>query len=297
MPLPARHRIARFWAASLLFLPAATGLGNAQPRSGQQAPAIRLGEVLRGTQPALTPGHALLIEFWATWCMPCRESMPHLNELADEFETSGIDFLSLSSEPRETVKRFLEDHPMHGIVALDPDGAMAKAFGAAGLLPVTVLIDSTGTIAAITEPALVNAAVIKALLAHTPLPLSRLETFSHMVSRHPLASAIGATIADDDAQARVVVRLADRGNGYSFADDEYESNGIDLGTLLAGAYGIPGSRIEMPAYLANQIYAVQAWVPRRHPETLKPLLQAALAAACAPGLKPGTCWAYWATAS
>jgi len=270
---PARHGIARFWAASLPFLLATTELANAQPVPGQKAPAIRLGEVLQGKQPALTPGNALLIEFWATWCVPCRENIPHLNQLADEFQTSGIDFLSLSSEPRETVKRFLEDHPIHGIVALDPDGATSNAFGAVGL-PTTVLIDSTGTIAAITHPAMVNAAVIKALLAHTPLPLSPLETFIR--TRHPLAR--GATIADQAAQARVVVRLTDRGTGYLHGDDEYESDGIDLGTLLADAYGIPGSRIEMPADLANRTYAVQAWVPRRHPETLKPLLQAALVA-------------------
>lgn len=271
----ARHRIAPFWAASLLFLFAAAEVVNAQPRPGQQAPTVRLGEVLHGKQPALTPGHALLIEFWATWCMPCRENIPHLNQLADEFPTSGIDFLSLSSEPQETVKRFLEDHPMHGIVALDPDGTMANAFGAVGL-PTTVLIDSTGTIAAITHPAMVNAAVIKALLAHTPLPLSRLETDSRTVKRRPLAN--GTTIADEDAKARVVVRLVDHRPGSVSTDDQYESNGNGLRELLADAYGIPALRIEMPAYLADETYAVQAWVPQRHPETLKPLLQAALVA-------------------
>jgi uncharacterized protein (TIGR03435 family) len=275
MPQPARHGIARFWVASLLFLPAATELVNAQPRPGQPAPTIRLGEILHGKQPALTPGRALLIEFWATWCVPCRENIPHLNQLADQFQTSGIDFVSLSGEPRETVKRFLEDHPMHGIVALDPDGAMANAFGGVGL-PTTVLIDSTGTIAAITQPAMVNAAVIEALLAHAPLPPLRPETDSRTVKRRTLAG--GATIADDDAQARAVVRPADRWHGSRSTDDQYESDGNGLRALLADAYDMPALRIEMPAYLANEIYAVQAWVPRRHPETLKPLLQAALVA-------------------
>lgn len=270
-----QHGIARLWAASLLFLLAPAELVHAQPKPGQQAPIVRLGEVLHGKQAALTPGHALLIEFWATWCMPCRENIPHLNQLADEFQTSGIDFLSLSSEPSETVKRFLEDHPMHGIVALDPDGTMANAFGAVGL-PATVLIDSTGRIAAITHPSMVNAAVIKALLAHAPLPLSRTETDSRTVKRRPLASE--TMIADEDAKARVVVRLVDRGHGSLSADDQYESDGNGLRELLADAYGIPALRIEMPAYLANETYAVHAWVPQRHPETLKPLLQAALVA-------------------
>jgi uncharacterized protein (TIGR03435 family) len=270
-----RPRLARFLSAALLFLPATAELVNAQPRPGQPAPTVRLGEVLSGKQSALTPGHALMIEFWATWCMPCRESIPHLNQLADEFQTSAIDFLSLSSETQETVRRFLEDHPVHGIVALDPDGTMAKAFGAVGL-PTTVLIDSTGTIAGITHPLMVNAVVITALLAHTPLPLSRLEADSQTAKRRPLAN--GTTITDEDAKARVVVRLVNGGHGSLSVGDQYESDGNGLRALLADVYDIPASRIEMPPYLANETYAVQAWVPPRHPETLKPLLQAALVA-------------------
>ena len=145
-----------------------------------------------------------------------------MNQLADEFQTRGIHFLSLSSEPQETVKRFLKDHPMHGIVALDPDGATANAFGAFGL-PDTVLIDSMGTIAVVTHPAMINAAVIKALLAHTPLPPLRPDTDSRTIKRRTLAG--GATIADEDAQARVVVRPVDRWHGSRSTDDQYESDG------------------------------------------------------------------------
>jgi uncharacterized protein (TIGR03435 family) len=207
--------------------------------------------------------------------MPCRDNIPHLNQLADQFEGAAIDFLSLTSEPLQTVRRFLQEHPIHGIVALDPDGTMANAFAATGL-PTTVLIDSDGIIAAITHPAMVNAAVLKALLAHTPLPLSPLETDSRTVKRHALGG--GTVIADEDATARVVVRRVDHWHGSLSGDDQYESEGNTLRSLLSDAYGTPAWQIEIPQYLANETYAVQAWVPWRHPETLKPLLQAALVA-------------------
>jgi len=269
----AQHKFVGWSRAPLMLLVAASAHG--QPRPGQQAPAVRLGEVLQGGDPALHSGRALLIEFWATWCMPCRENIPHLNQLADEFRSSAIDFLSLTSEPRETVTGFLQDHPMHGTVALDPDGAMANAFGAVGL-PTTVLIDNRGTIAAITHPAMVHSAVLKALLDHAPLPLGRMETDTRTVKRHSLVA--GAAIADEDATARVVVRRAEQSRGSLSGDDQYESVGNELRSLLADAYGIPALQIEMPPYLANEIYAVQAWVPPRHPEILKPLLQTALVA-------------------
>jgi uncharacterized protein (TIGR03435 family) len=206
--------------------------------------------------------------------MPCRENIPHLNELAGQFE-SRMDFLSLTSEPAETVKRFLQEHPIQGMVALDPNGTMANAFGGVGV-PTTVLIDSGGTIAAITDPAKVNAAVLEALLARAPLPLNDPETDNRTIKHRPLLS--DTVIADEDAVARVVVRRDGHGHGSIGGDSQYESNGNGLKALLADAYGIPALRIEMPSYLANEGYAVQAWVPPAHPETLKPLLQAALVA-------------------
>jgi thiol-disulfide isomerase/thioredoxin len=54
-------------------------------------------------------GRATVLEFWATWCPPCREAIPHLNELADQFKDSPIDFLSLTPESEETVIAFSQN--------------------------------------------------------------------------------------------------------------------------------------------------------------------------------------------
>jgi uncharacterized protein (TIGR03435 family) len=77
---------------------------------------------------------------------------------------------------------------------------------------------------------------------------------------------------------RVIVRPVNRPGGAVSSADQYESQGSGLKDLLAYAYGIPALRIEIPTYLSGEFYAVQAWVPPRHPKTLKPLMQAALCA-------------------
>ncbi len=263
----------RMLLPSLVLLALADSL-VAQVRVGQKAPALRLGPVLSGPEQVPGAGHAAVIEFWATWCYPCHVAIHHLNELADRFRDRGVDFLSLTPEPENTVREFLRDHPIHGTVALDLHHVNADAFGPIIAVPKTVLIDSAGLVAAITEPSAVDDEVLEALLAHKPLPLKTAD--ARIFERMPLFR--GETVNDPDAVARVVVRRVSRSGPNLAMDDRYESRGAQLKALLAFAYGIPEFRVEMPAYLAQEYYGVQAWVPPNHPETLKPLMQAAVTA-------------------
>jgi len=253
---------------------ATVGTLAGETRVGQTAPALHIGAVLTGSPQGPVVGHALLIEFWATWCGPCRASIPHLNQLADQFRDRGIDFLSLTTETADTVRAFLQEHPIHGIVDLDPDHVNYDLFGPMVGIPNTVLIDNSGVLKAVTGPSLVSTEVLEALLGHRPLPLEKLD--GRIVERTALV--YGATVADADAVARVIVRRVSHSGGSFWTDDRYESQGARLKDLLAFAYGIPTLRIEIPPYLSDEIYAMQSWVPPRHPETLKPLMQAALCA-------------------
>jgi uncharacterized protein (TIGR03435 family) len=264
----------RTTAIRLLTLLAAASCLMGEVRVGQKAPALRLGTVLSGPPEVPSAGHALVIEFWATWCYPCQVAIPHLNSLVDRFRDRGVDFLSLTPEPEDTVRRFLRDHAIHGTVALDPNHANADAFGPIATIPKTVLIDSAGVIAAVTEPSAVDDEVLEALLAHTPLPLKTPDarTFER-VPAYP-----GEVVNDVDAAARVVVRRVSRTGASLAGSDRYDARGTRLKSLLAFAYEIPDFRIQLPVYLADESYAVQAWVPPNHPETLKPLMQAAVTA-------------------
>ena len=86
-------------------------------------------------------GKVVVINFWATWCEPCREEMPSLQRLADHmagrpFVLLGVDMAD--SEPR--VRAFLQQTPVRFPLLLDRDGAVAKAWKVK-LLPTTLIID------------------------------------------------------------------------------------------------------------------------------------------------------------
>ncbi len=57
-------------------------------------------------------GKTVVLNFWATWCGPCKREIPHLNRLVEEFEgDTGIVFIAITKEDRKTVQKFLKEHP------------------------------------------------------------------------------------------------------------------------------------------------------------------------------------------
>lgn len=91
-------------------------------------------------------GHGLVVNLWATWCMPCVAEMPALQTLAATLKPDGILVLPLSSDRGglAVVKRFYDSHGITGLpIWLDPRGDAARAWGARGL-PTTMVLDRTG---------------------------------------------------------------------------------------------------------------------------------------------------------
>ena len=91
-------------------------------------------------------GKVVLINFWATWCEPCRAEMPSLNKLRAAL--AGRPFVVLAvnlAEPESRIRRFLEQVPLEFAVLLDRDTATAKAWKAR-LLPASFLVGPDGRI-------------------------------------------------------------------------------------------------------------------------------------------------------
>ena len=93
---------------------------------------------------AALKGHAVLLNFWASWCEPCRAEMPSLELLATRHERAGLVVLSVNyKETAATIRRFLEAVPFSLPILLDSDGAAAGVW-TPRVFPTTVLIDRGG---------------------------------------------------------------------------------------------------------------------------------------------------------
>ncbi|MBU2994181.1 TlpA disulfide reductase family protein [Octadecabacter sp. 1_MG-2023] len=90
-------------------------------------------------------GQYVLLNFWATWCAPCRKEMPHLSELQDEFgDELEVVTVATGLNQRPAMERFfaeigVENLPLH----TDANSALARDFGVVGL-PVTLILNPEG---------------------------------------------------------------------------------------------------------------------------------------------------------
>lgn len=94
-------------------------------------------------------GKVILVNFWATWCPPCREEMPELSKIQDKFKDKGVIVLGISTDDLEKTKRFIDDSPVtYPILAGDMDGMdLSQLVGnSRGILPYSVLIDQNANI-------------------------------------------------------------------------------------------------------------------------------------------------------
>jgi thiol-disulfide isomerase/thioredoxin len=116
---------------------------------GDKAPAIDIEHWVKGDKvEKFEDGKVYVVEFWATWCPPCRESIPHISELQTELKDYGVTFIGISDEKLSDVTSFLEkprakgsDETWNQVVAYrlttDPDksahGDYMKASGQGGI--------------------------------------------------------------------------------------------------------------------------------------------------------------------
>lgn len=139
--------IAKFLSLLLVVLLAAPALAGLS--TGDSAPPLSVAEWIKGDAVDPTkgdPNTLYVIDFWATWCMPCRASFPYLSELQTHFEKSKkVIVIGISDEAPAAVRRFVQawDGKMQFAVAADAERRTSKAYldgvGAQGI-PHTFLI-------------------------------------------------------------------------------------------------------------------------------------------------------------
>ncbi|VAW59953.1 hypothetical protein MNBD_GAMMA08-1118 [hydrothermal vent metagenome] len=91
-------------------------------------------------------GKPIIVNFWATWCPPCREELPSMNRGWEKIKSQGIIMLAINvGEDEDTIFTFTGDYPIDFTVLLDQSGEVAKQWPIKGL-PTTFVVDPQGRI-------------------------------------------------------------------------------------------------------------------------------------------------------
>jgi peroxiredoxin len=92
-------------------------------------------------------GKVVVLDMWATWCPPCRASLPHLDKLYASVKDKGVSVYAVNlQEEKADVALFIKNNGLKVPVLLDSDGAVAQAYKASAI-PQTVIIGKDGKIA------------------------------------------------------------------------------------------------------------------------------------------------------
>jgi thiol-disulfide isomerase/thioredoxin len=121
------------------------GSHDAKAQADAAAPDFELAD-LGGAKVRLSDsaGSVRLIDFWATWCAPCREEIPMLKELHEEYADAGLTILAISDEEADIVAPFAEEHGITYTNLVDGFEVFSE-YGALGL-PTAYLVDADGKI-------------------------------------------------------------------------------------------------------------------------------------------------------
>ncbi|HTW86866.1 MAG TPA: TlpA disulfide reductase family protein [Candidatus Binataceae bacterium] len=159
--------ISALWAI-LILLPATGAL--AAPDVGQPAPALVAQELNGQTfNLAAQRGKVVIVNFWATWCSPCRKEMPALNAFYRKYHSQGLEMIGMSvdrSHDRSEVQTVMQSYSYPAAISED---AKINDFGMPGEVPETFIIGVHGILRAELTPD--KTAVTEQTLAAAVLPL------------------------------------------------------------------------------------------------------------------------------
>lgn len=100
------------------------------------------------TPPGLAPveGRVVWVDFWASWCVPCRRSFPWLNSMHRKYGPAGLQIIAVNlDKDRALADAFLAELPAEFALRFDPSAALAKEFDVQGM-PSSFLIDADGNV-------------------------------------------------------------------------------------------------------------------------------------------------------
>jgi thiol-disulfide isomerase/thioredoxin len=109
-----------------------------------EAPAFQLPAGKENISLAKLQGKVVYLDFWASWCTPCRKSFPWMNEIQSKYQDQGLVVVAVNlDKSKRKADEFLKEFERNFIVAFDPDGKTAEDYKVMGM-PSSYLIDRNG---------------------------------------------------------------------------------------------------------------------------------------------------------
>ncbi|MRW86436.1 redoxin domain-containing protein [Pseudoduganella sp. FT26W] len=113
---------------------------------GAPAPQFDLPGVDGAIKLAKLQGKVVYVDFWASWCGPCRQSFPWMNEMQAKYGAKGLQIVGVNVDAKsDDARQFLTATPARFAIAFDPQGATPRNYGIKGM-PSSVLIGPDGKV-------------------------------------------------------------------------------------------------------------------------------------------------------
>jgi thiol-disulfide isomerase/thioredoxin len=100
-------------------------------------------------------GKVVVIDFWATWCGPCKMTMPTVEKLYNNYSSKGVEFMGISSDTSSEIQHYREANDITYPMYIDRDSLAAQLFGVEGI-PHLIVVDKAGKVVQVEEGAPLN---------------------------------------------------------------------------------------------------------------------------------------------
>ncbi len=129
----------------------AFGLPALAVEQGNDAPEFDVAGQTTNVKLSTYRGKLVYLDFWASWCGPCKKSFPWMNDMQKRYGSQGLQVVAVNLDAKRTdALEFLSIVPVNFMVGFDPAGAVARSYGVKGM-PSSVLITPDGHVIAMHE--------------------------------------------------------------------------------------------------------------------------------------------------